>query len=422
MNKNPMEDMIKIKIVKKKQLPKIEEIEYSQKPLPREPKKLKKEKGGGPRYMLWFVAFVCLIFLFFAFSYMFSSASVTINPKVENIAIDENLSASKDSNTSPVSFDLVVISGEESQNIKTDNKENVAIPATGTVIIYNAFSTQPQTLLIDTRLEGSNGKIYKTNKRVIVPGMSADNQPGKIEIGIYGDSAGKEYNSTPLDFKIFGFKGTPKYEKFYARSRGDITGGATGSFYSITTEQKDQALVYLKNALRDKLLKKVSEQIPKGFVLFDEAISLDINDQNVQSFSDTSLVPVTVKGTLYGLLFNEAKLTKKIAEDVLDNYDDSDIYIANIKNLTLAIANKESLIFSDVKNIDFILKGSTKIVWRFDVEKFSKELLGKKKRDFNSVISKYPNVVSFNLALKPFWRMSLPDKLDKIKVIVNYPK
>jgi len=417
-----MEDMIKIKIIKKKQLPKIAEVEYSQKPPSMEFKKFKKEKRGGPRYMLWFVAFICLVFLFFAFSYMFSSASVTINPKVENIVIDENLSASKDSSASPVSFDLVVISGEESQNIRTDNKEDVSIPATGTVIIYNTFSTKSQTLLIDTRLEGSNGKIYKTNKRVIVPGMSSDNQPGKVEVGIYGDSPGKEYNSTPLDFKIFGFKGTPKYEKFYARSKGDITGGTTGSFYSITTEQKDQALVYLKNTLRDKLLKKVSEQIPKGFVLFDEAISLDINDQNVQSFSDTSLVPVTVKGTLYGLLFNETKLTKKIAEDILTNYDDSDVYITNIKNLTLTIANKENLIFSDVKNIDFTLKGSTKIVWRFDVEKFSKELLGKKKKDFNSIISKYPNVVSSNLALKPFWRMSLPDKLDKIKVIVNYPK
>lgn len=417
-----MEDMIKIKIVKKKQPPKIAEVEYSRKIPPVELKKIKREKGGGPRYMLWFLAFICLVFLFFAFSYMFSSASVTINPKIENITIDENLSASKDSSSAPASFDLVVISGEESQNIKTDNKEEIAVKATGTVIIYNKFNTKPQTLLIDTRLEGSNGKVYKTIKQVVVPGMSVDNQPGKVEVGIYGDFAGKEYNSTPIDFKIFGFKGTPKYEKFYARSKGDITGGTTGSFYSITTEQKEQALNYLKGALQDKLLKKASEQIPKGFILFDEAISLDINDQNVQSFSDNSLVPVTVKGTLYGLLFNEVKLTKKIAEDVLDKYDGSDVYIANIKNLTLVIANKENLVFSDVKNIDFTLKGSTKMVWRFDVEKFSKELLGKKKKDFNSIISKYPNVVSSNLALKPFWRMSLPDKLDKIKVIVNYPK
>lgn len=420
-----MDDMIKIKIIKKKQPLKSAEPEHVHKPPVtefRKPKRERKERGPRSKYVLWFIAFICLVFLFFAFSYMFSSANIAINPKVETIEINEILSASKDSNASPVSFDLVVISGEENQNIKTDNKEDVSAKATGSVIIYNTFSTKSQTLLIDTRLEGSNGKMYKTVKRVTVPGMSADNQPGKVEVGIYADEAGKEYNSGPLDFKIFGFKGSAKYEKFYARSSGDISGGTTGSFYTITDEQKESASNDLKNALRDKLLKKASEQIPKGFVLFDEAISLDINDQGVKSFSETNLVPMTVKGTLYGLLFNEAKLTKKIAEDVIDKYDGSDVYISNLKNLTLLIADKENLSFSDVKSINFTLQGSAKIVWRFDVDKFSKELLNKKKKDFNSIISKYPNVISSNLALKPFWRMSFPDKLDKIKVIVNYPK
>ena len=49
--------------------------------------------------------------------------------------------------------------------------------------------------------------------------MTKDGKPGSVEVGIYGSSAGPEYNSIPIDFKIFGFKNTPKYAKIYARSK-----------------------------------------------------------------------------------------------------------------------------------------------------------------------------------------------------------
>ena len=419
-----MDDMIKIKIIKKNTTIKKVDKDYSKKILKIPPtnkhKKHKKEKIG-PRYMLWFIAFISLIFFFFAFSYMFSKANIRITPKIENLIINENLSAEKDSNSSPISFDLVVISGEENKKVETKSKEYIELKAIGDVIIYNTFSTKPQTLNIDTRLEGSNGKMYKTKKRIVIPGMSKD-EPGKIEVGIYGAEAGEEYNSEPLDFKIFGFKNTSKYSKFYARSKGDIIGGIKGDFYTINPEEEKQIINDLKNSLQIKLLKRVTEQIPKGFIFFEDGIFLSINNENISSFSNDSLVPISIKGTLYGFLFEEKKLTKKIAEDVIDKYDGSDVYIANIKDLSFILTDKEDISFSDVKNINFTLSGASKMVWNFDVDKLINELLDKKKKDFNSILSKYPNVISSNLNLKPFWRRSFPNKIQNIKVIVNYPK
>ncbi len=424
MTKNTMDDMIKIKIIKKNTTIKKVDKDYSKKILKIPPtnkhKKHKKEKIG-PRYMLWFIAFISLIFFFFAFSYMFSKANIRITPKIENLIINENLSAEKDSNSSPISFDLVVISGEENKKVETKSKEYIELKAIGDVIIYNTFSTKPQTLNIDTRLEGSNGKMYKTKKRIVIPGMSKD-EPGKIEVGIYGAEAGEEYNSEPLDFKIFGFKNTSKYSKFYARSKGDIIGGIKGDFYTINPEEEKQIINDLKNSLQIKLLKRVTEQIPKGFIFFEDGIFLSINNENISSFSNDSLVPISIKGTLYGFLFEEKKLTKKIAEDVIDKYDGSDVYIANIKDLSFILTDKEDISFSDVKNINFTLSGASKMVWNFDVDKLINELLDKKKKDFNSILSKYPNVISSNLNLKPFWRRSFPNKIQNIKVIVNYPK
>jgi hypothetical protein len=56
------------------------------------------------------------------------------------------------------------------------------------------------------------------------------------------------------------------------------------------------------------------------------------------------------------------------------------------------------------------------------VNKFTTELLGKSKNDFSKVLTQYPNINSATLILSPIWRMSIPDKVEDIKVIMNYPK
>ncbi len=439
MPKNRLDDMVKIKIVKKNMAPSIESgmsrrterqmerevneevSEKMAKFIERERPLLRERREHRPRYLLWFVAVVSLVFLFFSVSYMFSSATVNIGPKVTAVVLNENISATKD--TGEVPFDLVVISGEENKNIDTDLQKHLEVKAKGTVVIFNSFSTKTQTLNIETQLEGSNGRLYKTDNRVVVPGVGKDGKPGKIEVGIHAATPGEEYNSDPLDFKILGFKGTPKYAKIVAHSKPDtkITGGVKGDFYTISDSDKTNAVASLKNSLKSKLITKATEQIPSGFILFPDAVFLNTSDAEVTAFSKDKAVPISLKGTLYGFLFNEKKLTMKIAKDVLDKYDNADIYIPNMKDLSFAITNKDSASFGDAKNISISLKGPSKIVWRFDSDKFASDLLGRDKNQFNSVLSKYPNVSSANLVLKPFWRMSFPIKKQDIKVNVNYP-
>jgi hypothetical protein len=423
MAKNRVEDMVKIKIVKKniapKQMSKDLDMEIKEKMERFTSRPAMKENKHRPRYTLWMVALVSLVFLFFALSYMFSRATITIGPKIQEVTLNENISATKDGGDVP--FDLVVISGEEVKKVESTEKKTIEVKAKGTVIIYNAFSTKSQTLNINTQLEGSNGLIYKTDRRLVVPGIGKDGKPGSIEVNIYGAEAGESYNSKPLDFKILGFKGTPKYTKFYARSKGDIAGGVKGQFYAIPEAEKDSIVLGLKEALELKLLKKASEQIPPGFVLFKDAVFLNTGEADTVSYSKDNIVPISLKGTLYGFLFNEKKLTMKIAKDVLDKYDNTDVFIPNIKDLSFTIVNKETLSFSDAKNINITLKGPAKIVWKFDADRFTGDLLNKPKNDFNTILAKYPNVTSANVVLKPFWRMSFPDKTKDIKVIVNYP-
>ena len=374
------------------------------------------------RYTLWFVALIAVVFFLFALSYLFSKAEVTVDPKIKDIVLNENLSASKDSNTGGLPFDLVVIPGEETKTVAAIEEKEISQKAKGTVLIYNAFSSVSQALNIDTRLEGSNGKIYKTETRTIVPGMAKNGTPGSVEVKIYGAEAGEEYNSAPLDFKIFGFKGTSKYSKFYARSKGEITSGFKGKTHIVSLVDKENAVTELKNILKEKLLKKATDQIPSGFVLFKKAIFLDIDDgENIELLSPNDTLPIKLKGTLYGILFEEKQLTKKIAQDTIEEYDGSEVYISNVKDLIFSPPAKE-ISFKDIKTLNFNLSGTAKIVWKLDVDKLATDLLSKSRKEFYQILSQYPNINSANLTLSPIWKRSIPDKIKDIKILVNYPK
>jgi len=115
------------------------------------------------KYRIYFVALISVVFLLFALSFLFSGAKIVITPKIREIPLNsENLSAAKDPNIPGLSFDLVVISGEENKTIQGGEEKEVEISAKGVVLIYNSYSSSSQVLDINTRLEGSNGKIYKT--------------------------------------------------------------------------------------------------------------------------------------------------------------------------------------------------------------------------------------------------------------------
>ncbi|MEX2052513.1 MAG: hypothetical protein WD991_02355 [Candidatus Paceibacterota bacterium] len=374
------------------------------------------------RYGLWMIAIVAVLFLLFALSFLFSKALIVINPKTEVLALENNFSAIKDPSTAGASFDLVIISGQETLNVTAEEEREVRENAQGKVILYNNFGSTPQRLSIDTRLEGSNGKIYKTTREITIPGLKSDNSPGSVEVDIYGAEPGPSYNSEPLDFKIFGFKGTPKYEKFYARSKGPIAGGLIGKLPFVTPALKASTSASLKDTLKAKLFKKISDQTPSGFILFKDAAILNITEESVDyDGAKEGSVPIVVKGTLYGLLLNEEKLTKEIARKAIKDHDGSDVYIVDIAELNFALTDKENISFSNVKNINFSLSGEAKFIWKVNEEEFMDSILGQPKSSFNSILSNYSNIDSADLSLRPFWRMSLPEDPEGLEIIVNNP-
>ena len=170
------------------------------------------------------------------------------------------------------------------------------------------------------------------------------------------------------------------------------------------------------------VFEKAKVDLPAGFILFKDATFLNTDATPTFSLPKDNTASVTLHGTLYGFILNEKNLTKKIATATVDQYDGSEVYIPNIKDLVFSLASKDSDSLPDVKNINFELSGNPKVIWKVDAGSLAGSLVGSNKKDFNAILSNYPSIASADLSLRPAWKTSFPDKIKDIKVTVNYPK
>jgi hypothetical protein len=371
---------------------------------------------------LWVVVLISIVFLFFGISFLFTKAIVIVEPKTKDFALDKAFFAKKGTSDEGLSYDLVVLSGEEKREVAGGEEKDYLEYAKGSVLIYNSFSSNPQSLAANSKLLGSNGKIYKTKTKVLIPGMSKTKLPGKIGVEIVGLEAGEEYNSSPIDFNILGFKDTTKYTKFNVRSVGEITGGLKGKSRQISEVEKEKIKGELKDSLLVKLFNQAKEQTPPNFILFKDANFLNLEDLSVIPSTTEGNFVLSIKGTFNGILLNREKLTKEIINISQDKDDDKNVYVLNIDNLVFSNTNKDLAVFDETGSISFSLLGNVKIVWNIDEAKLKSDFIGKNKKDFNQTLSQYLNINSANLVIKPFWENSFPSKDSKIQIIVNYPK
>jgi len=197
------------------------------------PKMPKLDHSGfnGKRFALWSVAVVAVLFLIFSFTGLFAGATIKITPRQEKSIIDGVFSLSQEEKAGDLSFEVMILAGEKSMDIEATEERQVDRKASGEIVVYNAHDSASQRLIKNTRFEAPDGKIYRIKDSIIVPGTSVENGeivPGSVSATVYADEPGEDYNKGFSDFTIPGFKGSPRYENFYARSKTEITNGFSG--------------------------------------------------------------------------------------------------------------------------------------------------------------------------------------------------
>lgn len=375
-----------------------------------------------------FIILVILIFLIAGFTYYILSpaslAVIKITPNSKIVSINSFLKAAETEGDIPLSF--IKLRQEKEEKIPILGLEKVSKKASGKIVIYNSFSASSQTLIKSTRFESSNGKIFRIEKPVIVPGMKTINGkkvPGSIEAMVYAEISGDEYNIALSDFTIPGFKGTAKFNKFYARSKTQITGGYSGVAPKIKEEDVIKIKKKLKEELEQEAFSKILNESDNNAVLlkdglltnFSSEISLPKNNVEsalIRGVAEIS-VPVLKKDKIFDYL-----VKKYLNSDESSSYD---YYIKNFNSLSLKIVKNESAKFNsdnaEVKEITIKIEGNAIFLSKINEVKLKSELISE--RDITKVFKSHSEIENAKVLLSPFLKRKMPQTPDKIKIQIE---
>jgi len=383
-------------------------------------------KPLNPKFVIWLIAGLCVLALFFGISFLFSSATVIITPRTEKILFNNDTYTAKLNSTTntDLSFEILKVTQTAGETVDATEEKEVSQKATGQIVIYNNYSTAPQRLINNTRFEANNGKVYRINSSVVVPGLKKDSTgkviPGSVEAVVYADQAGDTYNlklaDLAGDFKIPGFKGDVRYNGFYARLKTDIIGGFIGKQRIVGDTLRKSTEESVKAKLKEQLLKELYSIMPENYLIFKDGYSIDyMNQADTAVGSDKA--KINISGTLNGIVFNNLKLSKYIGEKKVTNFDGLPTELVVSDGLTVILTGADSTGLYKNTSLQVRLNGEANIKWSYDTDTLKKDLAGKKKADLKELVSKYKNsVAGINVVFRPVWTRYFPDNLNKIKV------
>jgi hypothetical protein len=376
-------------------------------------------QGGGNGRGIWYLAGLTILVLAFALTFIFARAQVSVTPREGTVELSGPIVAQKESATG-LNYQMISSEADASTTVASSGKTtHIEKKATGTVKIYNNHSTAAQKLLIDTRLETSKGLIYKTKKAVTVPGQKTEGGklvPGSVEVEIYADEAGEEYNAESAEMKIFGFKGGPKYNNFSAKTTSAISGGFKGESAGIGEEEMASQKDVLKSKLSEDLVSKARASLPDDFIMYDKAVILSFDEPKVIA-GEAGNATISMHGKITAVIFKEKDLTRALVFKVVASTDLEKVHIPNIRdlNISLDMAGIEDI--ESIEDVKLMVDDKINVVWGIDESAIQETLIGSKKRDFDQKMAEFKNIDSAELKLTPMWRSTLPDKVSAIKII-----
>ncbi len=353
---------------------------------------------------------------------IFHSSRVTISPKEENIDFKNKIFNADKKDF--VDFEIMIAGLKKEKTIILTDAKEVSNKASGSIVLFNEFSTKNQTITAGTYISDHEGKTYKTNKTVSIPGYKKINNkiiPGQIEIGITSFLAGENYNGTPEKFYINSFKGTTKYGKIYGKLKDPLVGGKQGLVYYLNEEDKNKIKEIAENSFKQDLFKQVQSLTPDKYVLYKGATNFEYKfDESI--LSENPETKIEIEGKLSAVLLKEDSFRENIIKQMLPDVkkeDMSKINLGNINNLDFSFGNNNEIIKKDMSRFSFIINGSLKAVWNPDQDKIKKELASIKKEDSSVIFRSNIGISKASLRIFPFWKNTNPSNPSKIYIKIK---
>lgn len=297
-------------------------------------------------------------------------------------------------------------------------KKNVEKKAGGEIIVYNSFSSDQQNLVKGTRFEALDGKIFRLENSLVVPGVKVvDGKiiPSNIKARVVADKAGVDYNIAPVEkFTIPGFKDSAKYDGFYAKSESAMTGGFVGEVLYPNESDIKTAREKTEAALKENLNVSLLSQIPPAFKVIDSGKKFRIIKENIGQETDKDgKFSVFMEGEMIVAAFKESDvlgLMSAFAKQSLGN---------NFETKSFDVSYGAGQIDAGSGKFSFIFNYKGNFWQPLDVEKFKNDILGKKELELKTAVFSMPGVEKTTVSFWPFWVKTVPRNINRVKVIVD---
>lgn len=372
-------------------------------------------------WLLWGAAVVVVfILLGILASTFFEGATITVYPKTAEVALPSSVLAALDAPVGSLAFQTMAVSAFATRTVPASGTTPVTRQAFGAITVYNAYSTASQKLIANTRFEAPDGKIYRIRESITVPGETKKSDgtyaAGAVSATVYADSPGPDYNRGSTRFTIPGFKGDPRYTKFYATA-DSILGGASGTEPAVSQSDLANAKKDMQQELTGSLASNASGQLPKGFLPIPGAFAIAYGDVSV-SDAGGGKATITEAATATAAIVRSSDLANAIAKAKVDAYAGEAVDFADPSAVTLAATGTPFA--AAAQTLTIALSGTPKLVWQFDPGALSEAFAGKDKGLAESLAADFkPAIDHATASIRPFWKSSFPSDPARIHITVK---
>lgn len=355
---------------------------------------------------------------------LFAGATVTLHPRTAAVPAPASLEAELNPAVGGLQYQTFSVSRSATTTVPATGTQKVSKQASGSVVIYNTYGAASQRLIANTRFAAPDGKIYKIHESVVVPGTTKKTDgtftPGSAVATIYADLAGADYNR-PEDttFTIPGFKGDPRYTKFYAQSQGPISGGFVGNQPAVAAADLAAAKNTMEQALTSAVTSAASAGVPEGYIAVPGTTKITYSEV-AQTPAGSNQAAISETATASGILLKLSDLASAIAKTGVSGYGGEAVAIADSSALTLSATSS-----SKVGVVTIKLSGTPTLVWQFDQNAVLQALLGKPKGEFETVLKNFASALDCSATtpcsatIRPFWSATFPTDASKISIVIK---
>ncbi len=329
-----------------------------------------------------------------------SSATITITPRL--ITAEANF---------PITIgepekDEAVVSGtitdeEKSATITvlpTGQGDPQPAYATGSITIKNA-TTKEQPLSAGTRLQATNGVIFRTKNRVDVPAN------GSVSVTVTADVLGETGNVEPGKFIIVALWAGLQ-DKIFGQSIAKMTGGLATSGSALSLEELTSA----SKQAEEKIRQNSGTSRPGIFVNLEPTSVITSPKPEISSASYD--VTVTMKQTIVN--YRQQDMTDTIRQELLKTLP-TDQEIITIDNPTISIDDRPS-----TKRILLHIESSATAQIKKQSALFQPiTYVGLSLDQIKKKLSDTTKIKSIDVHLSPVWRTMTPSQPQRISVLLR---